>query len=311
MISPNPICRLKLGHTLALLAYFCFAFSCNEKDSAHRFKVVATTSMLGDAVQNIVKDSATVVTLMGPGIDPHAYKASPRDVKELTKADVVFYNGLHLEGKMADVLHLSRDKAVYAASDGIDSSNYLVDPNFAKGVDPHIWFDVSLWRQAVQYISSQLQAADPAAATYYRANTAHYLQQLDELHETTQKAIQQIPQCQRVLISAHDAFSYFGRAYDIEVRGLQGISTIEESGLRDITDLANFIIRRNIKAIFPETSVPDKALRAVVEGCKQKGHQVMLGKELYSDALGQAGTWEGTYIGMVSTNVQTIINALQ
>lgn len=303
---------LRHGRTLALLAYPCLALSCNEEDSVHRFKIVATTSMLGDAVQNIVQDSATVVTLMGPGIDPHAYKASLRDVKELNRADIVFYNGLYLEGKMADILHnLSRDKAVFAASDGIAASSYLIDPNFAEGVDPHVWFDVSLWRQAIQYISRQLQAADTAAAAYYSANTAHYLQQLDELHKATQKAIQQIPQRQRVLISAHDAFSYLGRAYDIEVRGLQGISTVEECGLRDITDLVNFVIQRNIKALFSETSVPDKSLRAVVAGCRQKGHQVKLGKALYSDALGQAGTWEGTYIGMISTNVQAIVNALQ
>ena len=312
MISLIPPIGSSIRATLFLLVCCCFALGCNEEESTQRFKIVATTSMLGDAIQNIVGDSATVVTLMRPGIDPHVYKASPRDVKELHKADIVFYNGLDLEGKMAAVLRsFSLQKPIYAASDGIDSSNYLVDPNFAEGVDPHIWFDVSLWKQAVQYISKQLQAADPAAAAYYQANTRLYLQQLDGLHRATQAAIQQIPRGQRVLISAHDAFSYFGRAYDIEVRGLQGISTIEECGLRDITDLVNFIIVRNIKAIFPEISVPDKPLRAVVEGCKQRGHQVILGKELYSDALGQAGTWEGTYIGMVDTNTKTIVNALE
>lgn len=263
-------------------------------------------------VQNIVGDKAAVVTLMGPGIDPHVYKASPKDVKALGKADVIFYNGLHLEGKMADVLRSFRlQKPVYAAIDGIDSGHYLADPNFSEGVDPHIWFDVSLWKQAVAYISKQLQAADPTTATCYQANTARYIQQLDQLHQATQEAIQQIPKPQRVLISAHDAFSYLGRAYDIEVRGLQGISTVEECGLRDITNLVNFIIERNIKAVFPETSVPDKPLRAVLEGCKQRGHQVTLGEPLYSDALGQASTPEGTYIGMVEANIKAIVNALQ
>lgn len=268
--------------------------------------------MLGDAIKNIVGDQAAVVTLMGPGIDPHVYKASPKDVKALSKADIIFYNGLHLEGKMADVLRsLCLQKPIYAATDGIDPSNYLADPSFDESVDPHIWFDVSLWKQAVAYISKQLQAEDPAAAAYYHANTARYLQQLDRLHQDTQAAMQQIPESQRVLISAHDAFSYLGRAYDIEVRGLQGISTVEECGLRDITNLVDFIIERNIKAIFPETSVPDKPLRAVVEGCKQRDHQVTLGGPLYSDALGQEGTPAGTYIGMVEANINIIVNALQ
>jgi manganese/zinc/iron transport system substrate-binding protein len=274
--------------------------------------IVATTSMLGDAIKHIVQDSAMVITLMGPGIDPHVYKASPRDIKNLSQADVIFYNGLHLEGKMADVLHnFSKRKPVYAASNALDSIQYLGDPNFAEGVDPHIWFDVALWKQVVNYISLQLQAMDQIAAPYYKANTALYFKQLDELHQTTQEAIQQIPKNQRVLITAHDAFAYFGRAYQIEVKGLQGISTVEECGLRDITDLVDFIITRKIKAIFPESSVADKPLRAVVEGCKKRGHQVILGPELYSDALGQAGTSEGTYVGMMNCNVKTIVNALK
>lgn len=248
---------------------------------------------------------------MGPGIDPHAYKAKPKDVRALSKADIIFYNGLHLEGKMADVLRsLGLQKPVYAATDGIDSSKYLVDPNFADGNDPHIWFDVSLWKQAVAYISKQLQAADSANAPYYQANTERYLQQLDQLHQKIQKDIQQVPKSHRVLISAHDAFSYLGRAYQIEVKALQGISTVEECGLRDITNLVNFIIQNNVKAIFPETSVPDKLLRAVVEGCKQRGHQVTLGGPLYSDALGQEGTPAGTYIGMVEVNIKSIVDAL-
>lgn len=325
MINLTPQTRPQIKILLALLLPLSFSLfflklpgllpsslSRNIEKPTPRFKIVATTSMLGDVIQNIVGDKATVVTLMGPGIDPHVYKASPKDISALSKADVVFYNGLHLEGKIADVLRSLRlQKLVYAASDGIDASNYLADPNFAEGVDPHIWFDVSLWKQAVAYISKQLQASDPAAAAYYQANTALYLQKLDQLHQATQEAIQQIPKPQRVLISAHDAFSYLGRAYDIEVRGLQGVSTVEECGLRDITNLVNFIVERNIKAIFPETSVPDKPLRAVVEGCKRKGHPVALGESLYSDTLGQEGTHEGTYIGMIEANIRTIVNALQ
>ncbi len=282
-------------------------------DSARgRFTVVATTSLIGDAVQNIVQEHAEVITLMGPGVDPHAYKATQQDVKHLLNADIVFYNGLHLEGKMADILHkLSKKRPVYAAGEAITPAQQLVDPNFSIGIDPHIWFDVCLWKQVVQYISDQLQAADPGAAAYYQENTAHYLQQLDELHQETVQAIQQIPAAQRVLITAHDAFGYFGRAYDMEVRGLQGISTVSECGLKDVTDLVKFIIQRKIKAIFLETSVPEKPLQAVVEGCRKSGYQVAVGGYLYSDALGQAGTPEGTYHGMVQANVQTIVNALK
>ena len=300
---------LKRGHQMILLACCCMGCGDSAKD---RFTVVATTSLIGDAVKNIVQDHATVITLMGPGVDPHAYKATQKDVKHLLNADIVFYNGLHLEGKMADVLHkLSKKKPVYAAGEAITSAQQLVDPNFSIGIDPHIWFDGCLWKQVVQHISEQLQAADPEAAAYYKENTDCYLQQLDELHQETLQAIQEIPAAHRVLITAHDAFGYFGRAYDLEVRGLQGISTVSECGLKDVTDLVKFIIQRNIKAIFLETSVSERPLQAVVEGCRKRGHQVAAGGYLYSDALGQEGTPEGSYQGMVRANVQTIVNALK
>jgi manganese/zinc/iron transport system substrate-binding protein len=292
-----------------ICCYGCVGCEDSAKD---RFTVVATTSLIGDVVKNIVQDHAAVNILMGPGVDPHAYNATQQDVKHLLNADIVFYNGLHLEGKMADVLHkLSKKKPVYAAGEAITPAQQLIDPNFSVGIDPHIWFDVCLWKQVVQYISDRLQAADPQAAAYYKENTVCYLQQLDTLHEATLQSIRQIPSTRRVLITAHDAFGYFGRAYDMEVRGLQGISTVSECGLRDVTDLVKFIIQRNIKAIFLETSVPEKPLQAVVEGCKNRGHQVVIGGHLYSDALGQASTPEGSYLGMVRANVQAIVNALK
>lgn len=301
---------LKNTHLLTLCG--CLALLGCEKESKARFTIVATTSMLGDAVQQIVQNKAKVVTLMGPGVDPHGYKPTQRDMKHLRKADVAFYNGLHLEGKMADVLHKLRSKSkVYAAADVIESRQLLVDPDFPAGVDPHIWFSIPIWKQVVQYVSKQLQAADPAYAAYYKENTAHYLQQLTVLHQKTRAAIQQIPASQCVLITAHDAFGYFGKAYNMEVRGLQGISTISEFGLKDITNLVQFIIDRNIKAIFIETSIPDKPLRAVIEGCQKRGHEVVIGGELYSDALGEAGKPEGTYYGMIQANVKTIVNALR
>ena len=297
-------------YVYALLACGC-GTGCEDSTQA-RFTVVATTGMIGDAMQHIVQDRAQVITLMGPGVDPHAYEATARDLQQLLKANVVFYNGLYLEGKMAGILQkLSLKKHVYAAGDALAPAQRRVDPNFSVGIDPHIWFDVGLWKQAVRYMSNQLQAADPAEAAFYEANTTRYLQRLDELHEATQQAILQIPPTQRVLITAHDAFGYFGQAYGMEVRGLQGISTVSECGLKDITDLVEFIVQCNIKAVFLETSVPDRSLRAVVEGCSAKKHAVTIGGYLYSDALGQAGTPEGTYYGMVQANVQTIVKALK
>ena len=306
----NPLYTiLKECYHLIFLA--CCCISCDDS-SKDRFTVLATTSLIGDAVKNIVQDRAEVITLMGPGVDPHTYKATQQDVKHLLNADIIFYNGLHLEGKMADILHqLSKKKAVYAAGDAIMLAQQLVDPNFSMGIDPHIWFDVCLWKQAVQYMSHQLQVADPESAAHYQENTARYLRQLNNLHQETLQAIQQIPAAHRVLITAHDAFGYFGRAYGIEVRGLQGISTVSECGLKDVTDLVKFIMQRNIKAIFLETSVPERPLQAVVEGCQKRGHQVTVGGYLYSDALGQAETPEESYYGMVWANVQTIVKALK
>lgn len=310
-IVTRPLLGIFKRYRHIMMLIVCCWMGCDH-DSKSRFTVVATTGFIGDAARNIVQDHAEVITLMGAGVDPHAYKATQQDVKYLLNADIVFYNGFHLEGKMADILHkLSKKKPVYAAGEAVTPAQQLVDPGFSIGIDPHIWFDVCLWKQVVQHMSNQLQAADPQAAAHYRKNTDRYLHELDELHEETLRTIQQIAHSQRVLITAHDAFGYFGRAYGMEVRGLQGISTVSECGLKDVTDLVKFIIQRNVKAIFLETSVPERPLQAVVEGCKKRGHQIAVGGYLYSDALGQAGTPEGSYCGMFRTNVQTIVNALK
>jgi manganese/zinc/iron transport system substrate-binding protein len=294
---------------MMLVLFYCTSL---QAQAQQKLRIVATTSIIGDALEQITGNRAIVTKLMGPGVDPHAYKATPKNIQDLGKADVIFYNGLHLEGKMADVLkNFSKRKAVYAASDGIDSSYYLGDLRFVDGADPHIWFDISLWKQAIAYMSQMLQKLDAPSATYYQANTESYLKKLDKLHEEVQQAIQQIPASQRVLITAHDAFTYFGRAYHIAVRGLQGISTVEECGLRDITNLVDFIVSHKIKAIFPENSIPPKPLEAVVEGCRKRGHVVTLGPELYSDALGPLDSPGGTYLGMVETNVRIIVEALK
>lgn len=276
-------------------------------------KIVVTTSILKDTLQNIAGPQTEIISLMGPGVDPHSYKATLKNMRDLNNADIIFYHGLHLEGKMADVLtEMSRRKPVYAVSNAIDPSQYIGDSKDTAAIDPHIWFDLQLWKQVVHYISTQMQSINPAAAQMYQTHTAAYLEVLESLHQEITDLIQTIPQNQRILITAHDAFSYFGRTYGIQVKSLQGISTVEECGLRDITNLVDYIVYHQIKAIFPENSVPMQALQAVVEGCKHKGHTVILGPpELYSDALGEAGTLEGTYTGMVKSNVNNIVNALR
>ena len=277
-----------------------------------RLTIVTTTGMIGDAVRNIVGDSAEVIALMGPGVDPHLYKATQGDLKKLTDADVVFYNGLHLEGKMGEVLEkLARIKPVVAVGANIDDKKLRKVPEFNNNYDPHIWFDVSLWIEAVREATRSLSEISPQQAEYFEKNTKDYIGKLEALHIWVTESIASIPQEQRILITAHDAFGYFGEAYDIEVKGLQGISTLSEYGLRDVSELAKFIASRKIKAVFIETSVSQKSINAVVEGVRERGFDVQVGGNLYSDAMGEEGTPEGTYEGMVKANVNTIVSALK
>lgn len=299
------------------------------KDTAHnvgRLKIVATTSMLKDAVGQVVKDKADVTALMGAGVDPHLYKATQNDLVKLQEANVVFYNGLYLEGKMDEILKkMSRQKYVFAGSDGIEK-NLLIPTVVGTGsgtntsdvavathssYDPHIWFDVSLWEKVVAHISNELQKIDTANAVFYSQNARVYIDSLRFLHENVKKEISAISPKQRILITSHDAFHYFGKAYDLEVKGLQGISTVTDFGLQDVTNMTDFIVKNKIKSVFVESSVPSKALEAVVEGCRQKGHTVSIGGTLFSDAMGADGTPEGTYVGMVRANVKNIVNGLR
>jgi len=267
--------------------------------------------MIADAVKNIVKDSAQVTALMGPGVDPHLYKATQGDLGLLTRADAIFYNGLHLEGKMGEVLSkLGKTKPVIAVADNIDSTRLRSAPNYGYAIDPHVWFDISLWIEAVKETQEALIEIDSKNASYYSNNATAYINELKDLHEWVGNEIAKIPEQQRIMITAHDAFGYFGEAYSIEVKGLQGISTLSEYGLRDVSELVNFIVANEIKAVFVETSVPKRAINAVVEGCKKSGFDVKIGGNLYSDAMGEDGTPEGTYVGMVRHNVNTIVEAL-
>lgn len=303
----------RLGLSLLAIGFLMAACDSNEsKDGEHKFRVVTTTGMLGDAVKNIAGDSVDVVALMGPGVDPHLYKATQGDLAELNDADLILYNGLFLEGKMGEVFsRLQRVKPVVAAGEVLDSTQLLSGDAIGKTVDPHVWFDVKLWSEVVLHIGDIMAEYDPRLADYYRANAKAYQKQLLELDAQVAEQINTIPVSQRVLITAHDAFGYFGNRYGIEVKGLQGISTLSEFGVRDISDLVKFITDRKIKAVFVETSVSKKSIEAVVTGCRERGHEVVIGGSLFSDAMGPADSPEGTYPGMVRSNVETIVSSLR
>jgi manganese/zinc/iron transport system substrate-binding protein len=281
-------------------------------EAGGRLNVVCTIGMITDVATIIAADRADVVGLMGEGVDPHLYKASPRDVRLLSDADLVLYNGLHLEGKMTDLFERMADqRPVVAVTDRIDRDRLRQPPQFEGHYDPHVWFDVSLWMQAAQRIRDALIEVDPDGREVYEHNADAFVQQLGGLDEEVRQAIAGIPKARRVLITAHDAFGYFGQAYDIDVMGLQGISTESEPSLKDVNHLVDLIVERGVRAVFVESSVPPKNLRALVEGCRARGHEIVIGGELFSDAMGAAGTEQGTYLGMVRHNVETIVGALQ
>ncbi|MGM0881965.1 MAG: metal ABC transporter solute-binding protein, Zn/Mn family [Bacillota bacterium] len=278
-----------------------------------KLKVTATTGMIADVVQQVGGEYVEVTGLMGAGIDPHLYKASQGDVKKLDDADVIFYNGLHLEGKMAEIFEeLEERKPTVAVSSYLkeEQLHAALDQSLG-GHDPHIWFNVKLWISAAEVIRDTLAEKDSAHADYYKERAAAYIMELEKLDAYAREQIALIPEESRILVTAHDAFGYFGEAYGLTVTGLQGMNTMSEYGSKDVSKLRDYLVENNIKAVFIESSVPKKSIESVIEGARQLGHEVKIGGELYSDAMGDAGTEEGTYIGMVKHNVDTIVAALK
>lgn len=279
--------------------------------AGRKIRVVATIGMITDIVEQVGGERVRVDGLMGPGVDPHLYKASEGDVTRMAGADIIFYGGLHLEGKMTEVFERIRGKILaVAVTDGIDRALLLRPPEFKGAYDPHVWFDVTLWMKAVERVAETLAQIDPKSGETYRENARTYLGKLSELHEYVRRQAGSLPTSRRVLITAHDAFNYFGRAYGIEVHGVQGISTVSEAGTADIKALANLIVEKRIPAVFVETSVPPRTIEAVKEAVRARGFDVKIGGNLYSDAMGNPGTPDGTYIGMVRHNIDTIVSAL-
>ncbi len=302
---------------LALLAFFLplALAGCGPEAGAARgglgerpVRVVTTTSMVADLARQIGGARVEVESLMGPGVDPHLYKASEGDVRRMTDADLILYNGLHLEGKMVDLL--DRMDHAAAVTDEIDRAGLVAPPEFDGNYDPHVWMDVSMWQTAARAAARGLAALDTAHAAGYRARADAYLARLDSLDGWVRAEAARVPEQRRVLVTAHDAFGYFGRAYGFEVHGLQGISTATEAGTADVQRLAAFVAERRLPALFVESSVSARSIEAVREAVRARGFEVEIGGNLYSDALGGEGSGADTYVGMIRHNVRTIVEAL-
>ena len=289
-------------------------FACKPaKKENGKLQVVTTTTMITDLVKIIGGDKIDVSPLMGAGVDPHLYKASEGDVSKLFNADAVIYNGLHLEGKLEEIFEKMRhqDKKVIAVANAIDKSTLIGSEYFASNYDPHIWFDITNWEVITKYVMTQLSEIDSKNADIYKVNGTKYLEDLAALKVMISARINELPVEKRILVTAHDAFNYFGKAYSFQVVGLQGLSTATEASVKDVQKMSAFILENNIKAIYVESSVPKRTVEALQESVKSKGATVGIGGTLYSDALGNVGTPQGTYIGMYKHNVNTIVDGLK
>lgn len=280
-------------------------------DPNRPIRVVATVGMVADIVREVGGERVNVTQLMGPGVDPHLYKGTRDDVRSILASDMVFYGGLMLEGKLIDMLEkVSNKKPVIAATKGLSPQSILSEDDSGAHADPHVWMDVSLWAKCVDVVADALADYDPEHASIYRVAATEYQAKLAELHQYGKQVIQTVPPEGRVLITSHDAFAYFGRAYGLDVFGVQGLSTDSEAGLRQINSLVDTIVKRKVAAVFVESSVPRKSILAVVDGAASRGHGVVIGGELYSDAMGAGGTYEGTYVGMLEHNLTIVARAL-
>ncbi|BBO90609.1 manganese transporter [Desulfosarcina ovata subsp. ovata] len=297
---------------VALLTVLCTIASASAAtfDGKYPIRVGATVGMVADIVREVAGDRAEVTNIIGSGVDPHVYSPTRSDVAVLLKSDIIFYSGLLLEGQMSDVLvKISRKRPVYAVTELL-KADYLLQDKQTGHHDPHVWMDVGGWIKAVDVVVEAMAGFDPPNAELYHRNAKTYQALLHRLDDYARQAIASIPENQRVLVTAHDAFNYMGRAYGIEVKGIQGISTESEAGLKDINRLVDLLVTRRIPAVFVETSVSDKNVKALIEGAAARGHRVTIGGNLFSDAMGSPGTYEGSYVGMIDHNATLISRAL-
>ncbi|WP_034060186.1 metal ABC transporter solute-binding protein, Zn/Mn family [Lacinutrix jangbogonensis] len=301
--------------TVLLLTFIVTFFACKneKKQDDGKLNVVTTTTMITDLAKNIGGDLVNIQGLMGSGVDPHLFKASEGDVSKLVNADVIFYNGLHLEGKLVEVFEKmgSKTKNTIELGAALDKTQLIGSEYFASNYDPHVWFNIAFFKQFAKKVTTVLSEKDPKNAVNFIENEKLFLQKLEALEQKVLATIETLPKEKRILVTAHDAFNYFGKNYGFNVVGLQGLSTATEAGVKDVQKLAAFIIEYKVKAVFVESSVPKRTIEALQAAVLSKGHEVIIGGTLYSDALGNAGTLEGTYIGMFEYNVNTIVNALK
>lgn len=315
MTCQNPRYELHDYWRSVLFVVLMFLFTSSpvqaaEYKGSYPIRVAATVGMVADIVREVAGDNAAVKSIIGSGVDPHVYSPTRSDVAVLLKADIIFYSGLLLEGQMADILvKVSRKRPVFAVTELLKKEDLIYDAATAHD-DPHVWMDVQGWMKAVAVVTDAMAAYDPTHAEAYRGRAAAYQERLKRLDAYASAAIASIPDTQRVLVTAHDAFNYMSRAYNIEVMGIQGLSTESEAGLKDINRLVDTLVERSIPAVFVESSVSDKNVKALIEGAASRGHKVIIGGELFSDAMGPAGTYEGTYEGMIDHNVTVIVQAL-
>lgn len=302
-----------MKNSIFLLLVVLFFSGCkNASEENGKLRVVTTTNIIANLVTEIGGDNISLESLMGAGVDPHLYKASEGDVSKLYNADIIFYSGLHLEGKLVDIFEkMKSGKNTVSLGDRLPKDQLISSANFGGNYDPHVWFNIGFFKLFSNFVTEELSKADPENAEYYKANNEKYLQKLDALETEVRAAINTLPKEKRILVTAHDAFNYFGKEYGFRVVGLQGISTASEAGVKDVQELSKFIIENQVKAIFIESSVPRRTIEALQAAVLSKNHQVEIGGSLYSDALGNPGTEEGTYVGMFRYNVNTIVNALK
>jgi manganese/zinc/iron transport system substrate-binding protein len=303
--------RTMIG-VLATAALVCLApLASGPALARDTINVVATTGMIADAARQVGGDRVNVKALMGPGVDPHAYRQTRSDIVALTKADLVLWHGLYLEAQMEEFMQrLAKRQDIVAVGDALPRDLLIGHDDYENKFDPHVWMNPDLWSRVVEVIRDALIAEQPAGAATFRANAEKHLAELKALNDYTHRILKSVPPESRVLLTAHDAFKYFGKTYGFEVIGIQGISTESEAGLKRIRDLVDLIVERNIRAVFVESSVSDRNIRALIEGAAARGHAVTIGGELFSDAMGEPGTYEGTYVGMIDHNTTTISRAL-
>lgn len=299
---------------ILLIIHLILFIQCGSKNESEtsQIRIVCTTGMVADLVQQIAADDAIVEFIIPAGLDPHTYKPTAQNVEAILSSDIVVYSGIGLEARLEEVLSnfgKKEGKTVFSLGEALDKNSLIVTDD-GHSVDPHFWFDIDLWKTATSHVAEELSLSMPALEQEFHARSLEYIDALDELKTWVTKELDDIPSKQRVLVTVHDAFSYFGKSFAVDVRGLLGVSPEIDAGVQDISQLINFLFKNEIPAVFVEESLPTKTMEAVIEGCRVKGHDVSLGDKLYADNVGEIGTAEDNYVGMYRYNVQTIVTAL-